>query len=641
MSLYLYCKSDKYTKSFIQTFYLTMKNKGILILKGIICIIYLFPQYSFCQHISRESGVSSSSEEGANKFEIEHHQSFDKAENGPFTVLEYPNNLYNYEYFLPDDFTSGTDSIFRKDSQIGDSLYLSQVVEIFNRKGDARVTEYSFEGIVTAKILFKGHGLDTLIKENYSFNDDGKRVKVKDTTIQYLSTPTGIEYHYYSDGSIFLERNWNIPHYDFTDNQTWYFKGGKIQGKNETDSLTGITTEFRWYKSGQMKEIGYHKNFKRTGIQKEFYENGQLASVSTYEKGFPIGKANEYYPNGKIKSEVTIEYKIDPRPYEDILEDEQKKYKEAQTENSSTYWDVEDAAFRKKYYSPSYQKRTYWNESGKKLVTLISKEGKKEKRKLFVSEAEIRDFFDPPEKRACKKKITLNFPKEASFPPRTYCIGDIEGIRTDTFAFSFKNNYLDTTIQEVTEIIEFHGPNGACHYSSYYSNGNKFLELQFKDSKFLAKSKRGGSSDNRPSEWGKCWYPNGNPKWEIKWVTIDDKNSNFPFRYEVVRIEYHSNGQKASEEFRDFSSGINKPIGIYQEWYPNGQLKEQSNYSEEGYLDGVSKIWSEDGTLLEHLFYEQNKKEGSQKYYDESGKLIKEEYYLNGVLQDSTDHNNP
>lgn len=187
-----------------------------------------------------------------------------------------------------------------------------------------------------------------------------------------------------------------------------------------------------------------------------------------------------------------------------------------------------------------------------------------------------------------------------------------------------KEYYKDGTIQ--SEVTYKNGKkNGIATY--YHPNGKKSLELFFKDD--LAE----GQST--------LWYFKG---------TINRTGNYKNNKLNGISTTWDENdGYKLSEE-----TYLNDTLnGLYREFHPNGEVKTKGNYKSgkyEGkweYFDelglpvgeglfkngaGVLKGWYPDGKTIREVHYLDNLKDGSETFWDESGKLEKIIYYKNGKV---------
>lgn len=171
----------------------------------------------------------------------------------------------------------------------------------------------------------------------------------------------------------------------------------------------------------------------------------------------------------------------------------------------------------------------------------------------------------------------------------------------------------------------------------------------------------------------KCVYPNSSDvafdRFEVtKWYlngTIKSMRRCYPDS--CISLEYYENGQIASKSIELADSIRHYMVYYYHaDFYENGQLKSDSYYpntrkafrlmsyypsgAKQSQYDfcmmnlfGPYKEWYENGQLKIDGNYESfvdngqlniigNKKTGKWSYYNESGKLIKEEFYENNIL---------
>ena len=80
-------------------------------------------------------------------------------------------------------------------------------------------------------------------------------------------------------------------------------------------------------------------------------------------------------------------------------------------------------------------------------------------------------------------------------------------------------------------------------------------------------------------------------------------------------VSYHCNHNKKIQYTHNDANNFGK----YQEWYENGQLKMDGQYNETVSNDSLT-------------YFGASKEQGTWKYYNEEGKLVKEEIYSNGKI---------
>ncbi len=124
-----------------------------------------------------------------------------------------------------------------------------------------------------------------------------------------------------------------------------------------------------------------------------------------------------------------------------------------------------------------------------------------------------------------------------------------------------------------------------------------------------------------------------------------DKNGKVIFdskfdKKENILIDWHSNGI-----IKCLGKRKNKyKIGLYQEWYENGQLKLEINYSDDKYydeeylkmngeiIDGEVKEWYEDGSKRSYCKFKHGEKDGVCLEWDENGNVTVQYEYKDGEM---------
>ena len=100
--------------------------------------------------------------------------------------------------------------------------------------------------------------------------------------------------------------------------------------------------------------------------------------------------------------------------------------------------------------------------------------------------------------------------------------------------------------------------------------------------------------------------------------------------------EYYDDGSKKYEAY-DSSLRNEKDKcaydcfeGLYQEWYPSGNLKQETNYVS-GKRNGMNREWFETGKLKSEMTYVDNVLTGHFRSWYETGKIREKKQYLKGV----------
>jgi antitoxin component YwqK of YwqJK toxin-antitoxin module len=103
-----------------------------------------------------------------------------------------------------------------------------------------------------------------------------------------------------------------------------------------------------------------------------------------------------------------------------------------------------------------------------------------------------------------------------------------------------------------------------------------------------------------------------------------------------IEVKYYENGNISSVD----TANLGKRI--FADYYPNGQLQMLGyEYNAIWWQVGKWQEWYENGVLKREYFFNEdipNQKEGTWKWWDEQGHLIKEEEYKNGELIKSRDY---
>lgn len=88
--------------------------------------------------------------------------------------------------------------------------------------------------------------------------------------------------------------------------------------------------------------------------------------------------------------------------------------------------------------------------------------------------------------------------------------------------------------------------------------------------------------------------------------------------------DYYENGKLAREG--TYANGHGSwnweiPIGPVKKYHPNGSIKSEEHFDDNGSLDGESRYFDEAGKLLSRTIYIKDKKM-SEEYFDKTGKSI-------------------
>lgn len=161
----------------------------------------------------------------------------------------------------------------------------------------------------------------------------------------------------------------------------------------------------------------------------------------------------------------------------------------------------------------------------------------------------------------------------------------------------------------------------------YYENGNKEQEVSYSNNKINGVQRR--------------WYQNGKLESESTYVEGLLQGQSLMFDQE---------GNKIIEE-----NYVNDTLhGAYLKFYPENTMQIEGAYARGFYTGrwvyydlygkvvgignfeegtGEQKAWWPNGNLKREIYYENNLKQGEEKWYNEDGKLEKINLYEKGVLQ--------
>ncbi|MFK8007452.1 MAG: toxin-antitoxin system YwqK family antitoxin [Saprospiraceae bacterium] len=574
---------------------------------------------------------------------IAHNKSFPSSKYGLVKTL-FKHNDNDLRYYFPDDFESGTDSVFVQSTEYGDTFFLNKILEFSDKRGTAKITDFYINGKTKSIQHYLAGELDTIIREMKSTSwgpeDYGTDSFYIDTSYLYTTIRHGTFTLYHDNGQLNYTTELNFDRHN--GKVETFHANGKIASIEKFQDGYFIDTALYYFENGQLQNRVFYKNYLPHGVFKKWYSNGQINKEGILVYGKYDGEVKNYYENGLLKLHSRWKISEDSRSLEKIKEEEFKSNQEFIAEGGivAGYDGTErDSAFitkracQIKYTNYRQGKFEYWKEDGTKIKTELYLFGELALEDAHVSKNEIDDFFGNSKKDNCRKKVVLRLDDDEGMGnfKRKLCTKNIFGYQIDTFEVDYQKTLLDSIVQ-VMEVVEFEGPNGKCHYQRYYPNGKIKLEAFFEDSDFLVNMEEedGGSGTVPCTGLWKYWYPNGNLKWEKKHDKV--------IGIEHISMEktYYENGQIASEEYLgvDGHPGYysHYTFKTYREWHKNGQLKEEIEYDPNGEKDGHFKNWDKNGILLKFEKYKEGELHGSQKYYDENGNLTKSEKYRKGKL---------
>ncbi|MBP7102071.1 MAG: hypothetical protein KBA86_02380 [Bacteroidales bacterium] len=113
-------------------------------------------------------------------------------------------------------------------------------------------------------------------------------------------------------------------------------------------------------------------------------------------------------------------------------------------------------------------------------------------------------------------------------------------------------------------------------------------------------------------------WPDGKPKKTAEYIVDDEGNKNL-----YKETLYFKNNQKFIEGTYNEK---NEQNGIWISWFENGKKNSQGMYVN-GKVDGKYTVWYPNGNVHYVGYYKNGQKTGKWKFYNESGKLTKENNY--------------
>ncbi len=367
--------------------------------------------------------------------------------------------------------------------------------------------------------------------------------------------------------------------------QTYKYESGNIQAKGKTvrDEMDGMWTF--WHENGNI----YSKQYYHEGIEDStwswWFEDGTLSKTGNYKNGMAHGEWVYYYPSGQKEA--------------------QEIYFENRLQGKSTYWYENGQIHSQGNYSRNLSDGfwTYWYESGKKNTEGLFDQG--EKKGLWI----------------------------------TYHENGSEMLHVEyKDSTSYIQNYWDSTGKQLVKdgngVITSYYENGNIESKGNLSNGKSVGEWRywypegtlkesgnFKDDTYLIK--------NFWDKDGKQIIENGNGDYLVKYdngvvatkgaYVNGLKNGNWIYRYE--------SDQLAQESYFEF--GVAQ--GDIKNYFPNGALQIEGKY-ENNLEHGLWRWYFEGGQTESEVEFVHGVKEGEQKFWNESGIIVKKEFYRHGEL---------
>ena len=174
------------------------------------------------------------------------------------------------------------------------------------------------------------------------------------------------------------------------------------------------------------------------------------------------------------------------------------------------------------------------------------------------------------------------------------------------------------------------------NFISFIQTNSLFVSILNKNDKKLIKSNLSTYVVSRNDYWIEANYllPNGYKHGTQLKIDMDD--------HTIFQTCTYKNNLKHGCSIRLYDSETlwikeyfkkDKNIGLYQQYYTNGQLEFEYYFNENGQESGISRLWYEDGKLGSMETYKNGILNGKSKYYHINGQLKNKYYYENDRRQ--------
>jgi uncharacterized protein len=490
---------------------------------------------------------------------------------------------------------------------------------------------YDKDGKIYARYLFE----NDIPKQVRFFDKSGKQISV--------SERKGNEFNmsiYKPQGSLYCQREIDIKG-KITGQETDYYASGKINGTStyKDGELDGPLIYY--YRNGKKQSETEMSDGKKEGRYTSYYSHGQVQSEGWYSGDQAEGPWNYYDELGNISS----------RAY--FLHDEITGFKEEFSPNGHKTMEY-------KYMNGWLAELKQYDSTGKILIRdtfpggtgkylLVYPNGNKMEegnyQNGFFSGPLIKYFFDGSVastqyyvKGRLDSTYVSYFYKGIKKSEGKFRLGK----KTGTWKVYDENGVLNFTENYLADQLD--GPR-----TYYYPNGNIEYEFNFKNDEkdgiikrldpdgtiaYLIRYDEGNLVSYSYSDKNgniipeipiihdsvrlKTYYPNGNISRET--ILMDDKLNG------VDRL-YYENGQLYTMD----SSEYNVTEGISLKYFSNGKLNSVYNYLHDN-PHGLCKEYYENGNIQKEINFWNGEIHGNVKYYDQRGKLTETRTYYYGTL---------
>ena len=497
--------------------------------------------------------------------------------------------------------------------------------EEYSKKKISPDNEYSFE-IEDDGTSFFTRNIDIKPKTEITqyFNKKGELYMISSLTSETDKELYALYRKYDKNGNLFIY-TYAI---DGKNTDKGYYSDGKLAYILELKILKGQAPipngkYIEYYKNGQIKVQGNHKEGKRDGEFRAFLRNGKSAGSIFYKNGKIIKSTlvNSMKDNASFSILTDINYNLNSH---EIITDEfpnkllkqyfifnknglldgesRQYYEEGDIKSISPFKNnVADGVFISYYQNGNIKEKHIYKNGNKEGEGIFYYENGKLEEKYFMKngklDGEAINYFEDGKIR--NKSI---FKDGVLLEEEVY--QDNEIIKN-----TFKNEEIVQqdiySKNKVLKAKKFFLENGKMKIISYYENGNKEEEV------FVINELLDGEA--------LVYYPSGKLKEK-------DFFKNGKREGEAI-IYYENENVKQKSLFKN-----DKREGDLFMYYPSGKLLQTEKYVN-GKEEGEVIEYYESGAIKEKAYFINDKQEGEHLFYDEKGNLTKTEIYKNGIKQ--------
>ena len=485
----------------------------------------------------------------------------------------------------------------------------------------------------------------------YTFEIEDDRTVLITRNIQGIKPETEITQYFNSEGKLYMissltketekdlyalyrkyDKNGNLSIYTYAidgkNTDKGYYSDGKLAYIQELKIIIGQNPipngkYIEYYKNGQVKVQGNHKEGKRDGEFKAFLRNGKSAGSVVYKDGKIIKSTlvNSMKDNASFSLVTDIIYNLnsheivtDEFPNQllkqyfifnknGLLDGESREYyEEGDIKSVSPFKNnVADGIFISYYQNGNIKEKHTYKNGNEEGEGLFYYENAKLEEKYFMKNGKLEGkataYFEDGKirnKSIFKDGVKLEEEtyKDDEIRKNTFKNGEI--VQQDIYS---KNKKLKAK--------KFFLENGKTKIISYYENGKKQEEV------FVINELFDGEA--------LVYYPSGKLK---------EKDFFKKGKREGETIIYYENGNaKQKSTFKN-----DKREGDLFIYYPSGKLCQTEKFIN-GKAEGEVIEYYENGVIKEKAYFINDKQEKEHFFYDEKGNLTKTEIYKNGVKQ--------